>query len=142
MADNRKRVGVPQRLVQLQPSCCFTSGVATLNGVCKEIKCEAHQRGHNQAIVVNGVTALHPITGDYYQSNVKLFVDTVDTVITQEEAEKFKHRFADESTGSIGTTNNACPCLRRKGVMYRQSRTVASGSNSRHSQTPQCGSFF
>jgi hypothetical protein len=50
-----------------------------------------------QAILVNGVTALRPITGDYYLSDVKVFVDTVDTVISQEKAETFKHRFADES---------------------------------------------
>jgi hypothetical protein len=50
-----------------------------------------------QTILLIGVTALHPITGDYYQSDVKLFVDTVDMLITQKEAEIFKHRFADES---------------------------------------------
>ena len=48
MSDNPKQ----GRLVQLQPSCCFTSGVVTLNGERKAVKCEAHQKGHDQLLVV------------------------------------------------------------------------------------------
>jgi hypothetical protein len=49
MLDNPKKEG---RLVQLQPSCCFTAGVATLNGDRKLVKCQAHERGHNKLMVV------------------------------------------------------------------------------------------
>jgi hypothetical protein len=81
------------------PSCynwVFPSVPPVANGF-SDIFANHIPKVKRQILVLNSVTALHSDTGEYYPSDVQLFVDTVDTVITQEEAEHFKHRFADES---------------------------------------------
>jgi hypothetical protein len=49
-----------------------------------------------RAILLNKVNALDPVTGVYITKTINLIVDTVKVVISQQEAERFKYRYADE----------------------------------------------